>query len=137
MEKPAAPPMIAAVGAAVQVMVPALLRVDARENGNTVRQLAVPPWNGNGTVNEFKQGRMLGYTITFSDGSASLLLLTNSAQPSPEWTHVLRLRDAQIVLPSTSLLDLSGARWIKHPKTPPQLAGLADYEEQAADALAS
>jgi len=137
MGNSAAPLTTAAVAVTIEVTLPPLLRVDVRENGNTVQQIAVPPWSGRATVEALEQGRMRGFTITPSDGSPPVLLLTNSAQPSPERTHALRLRDAQIALSTASILDLTGAKWIKHPEPLPQLAGLADYEAQAAAALAS
>jgi hypothetical protein len=137
MGTPAVTPTSAAIGITVKVMLPTLLRVDARENGSAAQQIGVPPWSGMATVREFKQGRMIGYTITISDESGPVLLLKNSAQPSPEWAHVLRMRDAQLALSDASVLDLSDAKWIKHPEILPQFAGLDDYEAQAADALAS
>ncbi|HEY1527880.1 MAG TPA: DEAD/DEAH box helicase family protein [Candidatus Angelobacter sp.] len=130
-------PTTAAVGITIQVTLPALLRVDAKENGSTIRQIAVPPWRGKAAVEEFTEGRMRGYTITPSDGSATVLLLTNSAQPTPEHTHVLRMRDAQISSSGASVLDLADAKWIKHPESLPPLTVLADYEAQTSAALAS
>ena len=139
MENSSAPLTTASVAVAVtvEVTLPALLRVDARENGNTVQQIAVPPWSGKATVEPLEQSRMRGFTITPADGAPPVVLLTNSAQPSPELTHVLRQRGAQIVLSGGSPLDLSGAKWIKHPEPLPQPADLADYEQQISDALVS
>jgi hypothetical protein len=80
---------------------------------------------------------MHGYTITPADGSPRVLLLTNSAQPSPEFTHVLRRRGLQIDMAAAAPIDLSDAKWIMHPNAAPRLATNEECEAQAANALAS
>lgn len=137
MANSAAPVTVAAVALTFEVTLPALLRVDARENGNTIQQIAVPSWTGQATVEPLEQGRMRGFKITPSDGSPQVLLLTNSAQPSSEWIHVLRQRGAEIVPVGASSLDLSSSKWIKHPEPLPEPAALTDYETQVSDAIAS
>lgn len=127
----------AAASITAEVILPVLLRVDTAENSNTVQQVAVPPWNGNATLQEFNQSRMRGYTITPPDGLPVVLLLTNSAQPSADFTHVLRLRGMQIDMAAAPALDLSDAKWVKHPDAAPQFTTQAEYEAQAGGALAS
>jgi hypothetical protein len=127
----------AAAGITVEVMLPVVLRIEVTENSNSVQQVAVPPWRGRATVQDFTQGRMRGYSITPSDGSAAVVLLTNSARPSTEWTRVLRLRDAQIDRSAETAIDLEAARWIKHPEAGAPLTSQAECEAQAAEALAS
>ena len=137
MENTAVLNALPAAGITVQVVLPVLLRIDVTENSSIVQQVAVPPWSGGACVQEYTQGRMHGYTITPSDGSAATLLLTNASQPSSEWTRVLRLRDAQIGTSGHTAIDLTAAKWIKHPDGVPPLSSQADCEAQAAEALAS
>src|SRR5581483_4683201 len=120
-----------------EVTLPALFRIDWTANTNTIRQVTVPSWRGTATVQDFSQSRMRGYTVTPSDGSSPVLLLTNGAQGSAEWTHVVRMRNAQLDFVNAVSVDLSEANWIRHPEAEPQFTTQAEYETQAANALAS
>jgi superfamily II DNA or RNA helicase len=131
------PSTLPASGITVMVVLPALLRIDVAENSSFVQQIAVPSWSGEASVQEYTQGRMRGYSITASDGSTATLLLTNGSQPSAEWTRVLRLRDTQINPSGQTAIDLSDAKWIRHPDGVQPLNSHADCEGQAAEAIAS
>src|ERR1700722_20479177 len=109
----------------LEVVLPPLFRIDARENGSDIRQVAVALWSGRAAVSPFKEGRITGFTITPAGGLPPILLLTNSAQPSDNCTHALRLRGAEPDL-SAPVLDLTSAKWIKHPEQLPPLADIAD-----------
>jgi superfamily II DNA or RNA helicase len=137
MGNPAAVLNTPAASITAEVTLPALLRTDTVENSNTIQQLTVPPWSGKAVLKEFSQSRMRGYTITPEDGSSAVLLLTNGAQPSPEWTHVLRQRGVQINMQAVTPVDFSEAKWINHPSGAPEVTTQAEYETQAASALAS
>src|SRR5207253_751395 len=63
--------------------------------------------------------------------------LTNSAQPSSDWTHVIRLRNLACDHAVVTTLDLTDANWVKHPEEPGQLSALADYERNAAEVCES
>lgn len=130
-----APETTAAVPS-LEVILPPLFRIDARENGSHIRQVAIPSWSGQAAVGPFKKGRIAGFTITPTGGLPPILLLTTTAQPSDDCTHALKLRGAKPDL-SAPVLDLSSAKWIKHPEPLPSLAGIVDYERQAADSRES
>lgn len=117
----------------MKVTLPPFFRVNKQENGNIIRQLAIPPWNGETTVEPFDKSRMRGFTITCADGSPTVLLLTNSAQPSPDWNYVIRLCNLEFDHTTTATLDLTEARWIRHPKELPQFTEMAEYEQNTAD----
>ena len=121
----------------VEVTLPTLFRVDTVENTNAIRQVTAPSWSGKAAVQEFHQSRMHGYTITPSDGTPAVLLLTNTAQPSPEWPHVLRHRGMQIDMAAGAPIDFGEATWIKHPDATPPPTTQDEYEVQTASALAS
>ena len=125
-----------AVAPSLDVVLPPLLRIDARENGSDIKQVGVPPWRGPAAVGPFKEGRITGFTIAPADDLPPILLLTNSAQPSDGCTHALRLRGAEPDL-SAPVLDLTSAKWIKHPEQFPPMADIADYEKQVADSRES
>jgi superfamily II DNA or RNA helicase len=117
----------------VNVTLPPLFRVNEKENGNFIRQLTAPPWSGEATVEPFEKSRIRGFTITRADGSPPVLLLTNSSQPSPDWTHAIRLRDVECDHTTATTLDLTEGKWVKHPEEIPQFTDMAEYERNAAD----
>ena len=119
-----------AVAPSLEVVLPPLFHIDARENGSDIKQVAVPSWRGPAAVGPFKEGRITGFTITPAGDLPPILLLTNSAQPSDDCTHALRLRGAEPNL-SAPVLDLTSAKWIKHPEPLPPLADIADYESRS------
>jgi superfamily II DNA or RNA helicase len=132
LNQPASPASVT-----VEVTLRAVLRIDMAENTNTVQQVTVPSWSGKAALQEFHQSRMHGYTITPSDGSPPVVLLTNTAQPGPELTHVIRERGRQIDLAATAPIDFSEAKWIKHPEVAAPLTTQEECEAQASSALAS
>lgn len=75
--------------------------------------------------------------VTRDDASPPILLLTNAAQPSPDWTHAIRLRGLEFDHTTATTLDLTEAHWVKHPEEPAQLCELADYERNAAEVRTS
>jgi superfamily II DNA or RNA helicase len=111
----------------VRVVLPALWAIDFREGGNLVRQLLVPPQQHEAEVTAFKEGRCRGFTIKPPGEGASVLLLTNGAQPPDGWTQIIRLRGLEVD-PASETLDLGEGKWITHPFqiTEPQL--LAEFE---------
>lgn len=128
---------VAPASITVAVTLPAVFRIDMSENTNTVQQVTVPSWSGKAAIQEFHKSRMRGYTVTPADGAPAVLLLTNTSQPSPEWSHVLRLRGIEIDMAAAAPIDFSEAKWIKHPQASPPLGTLEKYEAQVAKALAS
>ncbi len=117
----------------MNVILPALYRIDEKENGNAVRQVSAPLWRGEATVEAFEKSRVRGFTITRADGSPPVLLVTNTAQPSAEWTHAIRLRDVEFDHTTATTLDLSEGKWVKHPQELPKFSELAEYEGNVAD----
>jgi superfamily II DNA or RNA helicase len=120
----------------LEVVLPPLFRIDARENGSDIRQVAVAPWSGQAAVSPFKEGRITGFTVTPVGDLPPILLLTNSAQPTDDCTHALRLRGAEPDL-SAAVLDLTSAKWINHPEQLPPLADIAHYEKHVTDSRES
>lgn len=116
----------------VKVLLPPLLRINVKENGNLIQQLDVPLWSGTATIEELTGGRARGFTIA-RDEAPTVVLLTNTSQPKSEWTHVLRLRDATIDRRSDGTTDLRLAKWIKHPEMSPSFSDMAAYEQNASD----
>ena len=116
----------------MRVTLPPLFRIDSRENGNTIRQLGVPPYVGEASVELFREGRIHGFTIAPADGSPTVLLLTTAAQPDPNRAHVIRFRNLEFD-PAAVALDLTEGKWVKHPKDIPPFSALTEYEHNAAD----
>lgn len=112
----------------MNVILPPLFRVAEKERGNSIRQLIVPSWIGDATVEPLETGRMRGFTIKRTDGMPPILLLTNGAQPHSDWSYALRLRSSSPVDVAATELDLSGADWLRHPDDQPPLRDLASYE---------
>ena len=112
----------------VNVILPPLFRIDLKENGNTVQQLQLPSWSGNAAVLPYEKSRIRGLVATPDDGSAPVLVITNSAQHSDEFTHALRLRTNNPHVTSTALIDFSEAKWIKHPDEQPPVSQIDEHE---------
>jgi superfamily II DNA or RNA helicase len=115
----------------MKVMLPPLFRINAKENGNLIRQLAVPPWDGEAAVAPYRDDRIHGFTVTPADGSPSVLVVRNTPKPGSESTHVLGLRRALPDFATVTTLDLTGGSWLRHPDGMPRLANLTDYERNA------
>jgi superfamily II DNA or RNA helicase len=122
---------------AVQVTLPPLFRVNAKENGNLVRQLTVPPWSGEAAVEPWQKGRKHGFAITPNDGSPSVVLLSKSSRPSSNCTHAIRLVEIDFDHAKAATLDLMEATWLKHPEEAAHFTKLTDYERNAANARES
>ncbi len=118
----------------MNIIFPPLYRVYTKENGSTIRQLAVPPWSGVGKVSSFQSGRSRGFTIAPTDATPPILLLTNASQPSADSTHVITLVGKSFDLSADATLDLAHGKWVKHPDQTPQFADLAEFEQNAATA---
>ena len=73
----------------MKVLFPPLFRINAKENGNFVRQLAVPAWAGEAAVEPYHEGRVRGFMIVPADGSPSVLLLPNTSQPGSDISRAL------------------------------------------------
>jgi superfamily II DNA or RNA helicase len=120
----------------VTVILPPLFKIDLKEEDSQVRQLAVPGWTGECTIEPFQEGRTHGFTLTPGDGMATVCLLTTGAQANPDWPYVLRMRGASIDLAAASL-DLREAFWVNHPMHAPPLAGLPEYASNTTAVLSS
>ena len=116
----------------VRVTLPPLFQIDTKENGSTIQQLAVPSWTGEATVQTFEKGQKRGFVITPEVGPSPVLVITNTAQPSPEFSHALRMRDAKPDLHSNRAFDLTHGKWIKHPDIQSRPTDQAGYERNAA-----
>jgi hypothetical protein len=121
----------------MHVTLPPFFRINTKENGNIIRQVAVSSWRGEAEVEPLLQSRMRGFTVTLDDGSLPILLLTNAAQPSLGWTHAIRLRGWEFDHTTAGTLDLTAARWVEHPEKLAHVFELADYERHAAEVRAS
>lgn len=113
------------------VTLPSLFRIDMKEDGNSIRQMAIPAWTGSAGVAVFKKGRLTGYSITPTDSSSPVFVLTTSAKPIEDWTHAIRLQNAAFDPTSASSCDLSSGKWIKHPQQSPPFMDLTQYEQHA------
>jgi len=121
----------------MHVTLPPFFRINTKENGNIIQQVAVPSWSGEAEVEPFLKSRIRGFTVTRDDALPPILLLTNAAQPSPDWTCAIRLRGLEFDHTTATTLDLTEAHWVKHPEEAAQLRELADYERNAAEVRAS
>ena len=117
----------------MKVTLPPLFRINAKENGNVVRQLTTPSFSVEATLEPLQPSRARGFTITPADGTPHVRLLTTASQANAEWTNVLRLRGLQLDHTTAATLDLSNAGWIKHPEEKPQINGLAAFEQNIAE----
>ncbi len=113
----------------MKVSLPAVFRIDAKERRNTVRQLAEPPWTGDAEL-EPVPGRTRAFTIRRGDDLPPVSLLIGSSALNPDWSLAVRSRLA--VDPTSASLDLSDAKWVKHPAQENVFTDLADFEANAA-----
>lgn len=119
------------------VRLPPVFRVNTKENGNSIQQVAVAPWIGEATVTPLPTGRLRGFSITRNDSADPRLLLTNSAAPGPEDQYTLRRHGFTFDPATAKELDLSDLQWVTHPKKAPPFVDLSDYERNVSDVLAS
>ncbi len=117
----------------MKVTIPPLFHIEAKENGNTIQQLAVPSWSGEASVEPFQKSRIRGVVVTPEDGRPELLVIKNAAQPSSDFSQAIRLREPNSDLASAPALDLSHGKWIKHPDIQTRPSDQAAYERIAAD----
>jgi hypothetical protein len=100
----------------MNVTLPPFFRINTKENGNTIRQVVVTSWSGEAEVEPFPKSRIRGFTITQDDALPPILLLANSAQPSADWTHAIRLRGLEFDHTTAITRDLTEGHWVKHPE---------------------
>lgn len=121
----------------MRVHLPPVFAVRASENGNAIRQLATPSWQGEAGVGPLTQARAKGYLIQPNDDSPSIVLLTNTSQPRAEDQMVLRLKGFSVSAVGDGTVDLFAAKWLKHPASLAAPVAIADYERRVADIRAS
>lgn len=117
----------------MKATLPPLFRIDVKEGGNTVQQLQVPSWSGDATVLPYDKNRIRGAVVSPNDGTPSVLVITNSAQPTDEFAYTLRLRSSSPLGTSAADLNLTDAKWVKHPEDQQPLTQLEDYSQNVAD----
>lgn len=111
------------------VTLPPVYRIDAKENGNIIRQLAAPSWSGAATIEPFNEGRAHGFVVTPTAASPSVLVLTNAAQPPEGHPQVIRARGLSAISPTDTDLDLATATWLEHPAKTEPPATISDFEQ--------
>ncbi len=111
----------------MQVTIPPVYRIDLQEEGNSVVQLAAPSVSFEASIATYSKGRMKGFVISPTVGGSAMLAIEKGRQPPSHFTHAMRLRGSTIDLSSSERLDLTDARWERHPDhiVPP------DYEAHA------
>jgi superfamily II DNA or RNA helicase len=120
----------------MKVYLPPVFAIHASENGSAIRQLAAPAWQGEADVEPLAQARAKGYLIQPQDESPSIVLLVNTSQPRPQDQNVLRLKGFTLPAGDQEVVDLSAAKWLKHPAALAALATIADYEHRTAEVRA-
>lgn len=93
--------------------------------------MIVPPWCGEATVEPFEIERKQGFKIILAENSQTIFLLKKTLKPKLEWTHVIHLRDEGFDYATAVMLDLSEARWAKHPEEEYPFTDLTEYEHNA------
>lgn len=96
--------------------IPPLFRIDTSEKGNRIRLLTAPAWRGSATVKPFDKSRVRGFVVQPESDSPSVLIITNSAQPPPDATHVIRAHGLPLPADTEKTLDLTAGSWIRHPR---------------------
>ena len=115
----------------MQLILPPLYQFQIRENGNDIRQLAVPSWNSDGSVDTFHQGRLKGFLLSLSDGSPPVLLLSTPAPKGLDYPRVLRLNGFNFDPRLSGALDLTQAKWLRHPEVFARFSELNEFERNA------
>ncbi|MFO1044493.1 MAG: DEAD/DEAH box helicase family protein [Planctomycetaceae bacterium] len=115
------------------VTLPPLFRIDANEKGNSIRLLSVPSWTGTATVEPFGRNRVRGFSVQAESAAPPVLVITNSAQPPPDVTHIIRARGQELPATTDKAVDLSDASWIKHPQQAPAPTTRPQYEKLVSD----
>lgn len=117
----------------MNVILPPLFGIDQKENGNSIQQLTAPSWMGEATAEPFAENRIVGFTIARAAGSPPVVFLTNSAQPSSDCSHAIRLRNMEFNYATATSLDLTAGKWVKHPELEPKLSSLDEFEKNVAN----
>src|SRR5262249_37941124 len=110
---------------------PPFYRIDHKEDGNAVVQLAVPSVSFEATGKPHAKDRVKGSTLTPDTAGPDILVITNSASPPPTFTHVLRFREETPDPTSGDPVDLTAGRWVRHPDLTPPPATTTEYEAHA------
>lgn len=110
------------------VTIPPFFRIDIREGGNSVRQLGTPGWTGDASVETLADGRRRGFVVRTAESDFGTVVLTNSSEPDPLHSSVLRWRTPPEGGDSSCQFDFSGGKWIRHPLQSGPWSKIADYE---------
>ena len=121
----------------MNVILPPVFQIDLKEDDNVVRQLAVPAWSGEATVEPFTQKRVRGFKIIKGNDATPVLLITSAAQPDPEWMQVIKSRGLDFDASTCTELDLTNAHWVKHPKATQVYDNIGAYKANVEKTRAS
>ena len=114
----------------VSVTLPAVYRIDERDGKNVIQQLDQIAWKGEAEITRFELGRATGLQVQRADGHPPIFAITNTAQPIARMAFALRFQAGATVDLSGKTLDLTTARWLKHPDIE-LLNGLKAYVQNA------
>lgn len=109
-----------------------------KDGGNYIWQMAVPSWQGEAQLNVYRQHRAQGYAIALENQHEPVLLLSNGSAVPVEYERVIRLAGFQCDPLAVGNIDLTPAKWVKHPDILP--AGRLDqalFEQAATQACES
>lgn len=95
----------------MKIVVPAVLAVDGFVNGNSIRQIAHPLRQLEGTFVPFARERLKGFLFSESATSEETLVVP-TPKGSPD--NYVRVLQAAIVSPE-GVVDARNGRWIRHP----------------------
>lgn len=118
----------------VKVAIPPFYRVALKEDPGIIRQLGEPSWVGEAAVEVLSGSRARGFAVKPVHADWSALVLTNSSQADATYPLALRIREPD---PVSTGLDLSTARWIRHPLQAEPLPDLAAHEAHVSSVCAS
>jgi hypothetical protein len=117
----------------MNIVVPAVLAVDGFVNGNSIRQIAEPSRQLEGTFVSFTRGRLKGFLFSaLATGEETLVVPTPKGSPD-SYVRVLQAAIAS----SEDFVDARNGRWIRHPQHHQSGLSTFDFENELKRVTAS
>ena len=122
----------------IKIQLPAIFAIDEKQNKNSIQQLIEPKSLLEVMVEHYQKNRVKGYVLTSTNGSKEqILAIYNQTSPPEEFKKVLQVKHDDLVANNSEFVDLSGQKWIKHPKLSKVPKRRFDYEKRLKKVLDS
>ena len=122
----------------MKIQFPAIFAIDEKLNKNSIQQLIQPKDLLEVVVTDYQKDRVKGYIITPTDNSKDqIFAIVNQANPPEEFNKILQIKPNDLIENNGEVVDLSGRKWIKHPKLSKVPKRRFDYKKRLKKVLDS